>query len=208
MSGFPGFLRSLLIVLTFFILQCCLLQPGQPLAEQRMALPVALLGFVQCHASERDRLARSQLPDAVEIGGDYLSDLGIAADRLAVDAQDNALAVTGHLDAAGADRLGYQLALRQTERRAAQAQTHPVAGRSDGKRTAGQIVLAEPVRLRSVENPKNDWHVSCLRPAACCPLSATCCRLSAVGCPSVFVDPAGADFAGLNGQRIARSEWL
>ena len=78
-----------------------------------------------------NRVARAQLAEGVEIGADDLSDSWVAADRLAVDAKDDALAILGDLNRAGTDGLGKQFARGQRQWLALQAQAHAIAGGRD-----------------------------------------------------------------------------
>ena len=50
-------------------------------------------------------LARTQLPEPIQVRGNDVGDLRIPADGLAVDAEDDALAIVDDLHRAGADRL-------------------------------------------------------------------------------------------------------
>ena len=61
---------------------------------------------------EADAVARSHAAERVEIGVDDDRDLRIAADRLAIDAEDDRLSVARHLYAAGANRFGDHFAAR------------------------------------------------------------------------------------------------
>src|SRR5262249_50032627 len=88
-------------------------RPPPPLAHRPVPSDEEAAGLLLAHGSKANDGARPQLPEAIEVGLDDLSDLGIAADGLTIDAEDDALAVAGDLHGAGADGLGDQLALGQ-----------------------------------------------------------------------------------------------
>jgi len=55
------------------------------------------------------RIARPQLADAIPVGGNHVSNLGIASGRLLIDEQDNGLPVLRHLNGAQRDAVSQQL---------------------------------------------------------------------------------------------------
>src|SRR5262245_29252257 len=86
------------------------LQAREPLVQLGLLPAIDGLRFFQVHAPETYRVARAELAKLVQVRGDDLGDLRIAADRLTVHAEHDALAVARHLDCPRADRLRNQLA--------------------------------------------------------------------------------------------------
>src|SRR5438552_15904824 len=83
-------------------------------------------GFLQADALKAHPLAGTQLSQQAPISLDDVRDLWIAADCLPVHAQDDALAVACHLNASGPDRLRYQLACWNGERRTVEPYAHAI----------------------------------------------------------------------------------
>src|SRR5687767_2411419 len=93
--------------------RCRHAQAEKPCVQLPPLAPVEGLGLFQADAAEADAVARPELAELVQVGSDHLGNLGIAADRLAVHPQDDALAVARHLHRPRADRLGHQLPARR-----------------------------------------------------------------------------------------------
>jgi hypothetical protein len=83
-------------------------QPDPPakIVQTARAQSIRFLGPLHCHGVERNLVTRAELAQKVEVSTDDLGDLGIAANRLPVYAQDNGLTVAGNLDCSGSYRFG------------------------------------------------------------------------------------------------------
>src|SRR5207253_1444516 len=103
---------------------------------------------------EPDPIAGPQLADAVAIGADDLANLRVAANGLAVHAEDNALAVARDLHGTGTNRLRDEVAVRQRQRFALQAQAHAIAHGRDGELASVEIGQVEPFGLGAGDNAK------------------------------------------------------
>ena len=78
--------------------------------QLRLLVSVHGLRFFQAQPNEADAVSGTQLAKLVQIRANDMGNLRVAADGLAIDAENNALAVTGNLHCARADRLGHELA--------------------------------------------------------------------------------------------------
>jgi hypothetical protein len=65
--------------------------------------PVESTRLLDLHGGETQTIARLRLSEAPEIGGDHRRDLGIAARRRVIAAENDRLAVRGYLDSARRD---------------------------------------------------------------------------------------------------------
>src|SRR5690349_4916182 len=108
-------------------------QACDPFVQRGVPAPLQVDRFREFHTQERHPFAGTQLAELVEVGADDLGDLRVASDRLAIDAEHDALAVPGHLNRAWTYRLRHHLSARKRERQAFQTQTHAVARRLDDK---------------------------------------------------------------------------
>ena len=86
--------------------------PPQPPSQNRRPFTRCRFCFLFTYQSEVHGGARSELPQSIQVGSDDVGHLRVAADRLAVHAQDNGPAIVGDLYRAGRDRLGHELATR------------------------------------------------------------------------------------------------
>src|SRR5262249_22650086 len=124
---------------------------GQPAAQLGKAMVIGRLGHLDRRGLEAHGVAGAKLTKRVKVGADDLSDFRIAADRLPVHAEHDALPVIGDLHGGAADRLGNHLAARPRQRLALQAKAHAVAGWSDREDLAYETRLVEPVGLGARE---------------------------------------------------------
>lgn len=119
---------------------------------------IGMGGFDEGDFLEANCSTGAKLADAVEVGVNDLGDFGVAADGLAIDAQEDALAIAGHLDGAWADRFGDHFAGGQGQGFSLQAKAHAVAGGADLERLVEKFRLVKPVRLQSRHDPKRRSH--------------------------------------------------
>src|SRR5262245_27374082 len=110
---------------------------------------IAFRGFRHGKPGKTHLLAGPQLAKGIKVRLDYLRDLRIAADRLAIDTDDDALAVARHLDGTGANRLGSDFPFWHSQRRSRKAQPHPVARRGYAERLRVERSVLEPSCLQS-----------------------------------------------------------
>ena len=82
-------------------------QSHQPFLQSGLPFTKSRQHIILVHHRKQHHLSRPQLAEQVEVGRDDVRDLWIAADRLAVDAEHDALPVVDHLHRTWTDWLGY-----------------------------------------------------------------------------------------------------
>lgn len=112
-------------------------------------LPPRGFGLVGADHHESHSLSGTKLPEAVEVGANHVGDLGVAADRLPVHAQQDRQSIIRYLDRSWGHSLGRQLPWLSLEGNARESDAHPIAGRHDFERLGEKWVSREPIELRS-----------------------------------------------------------
>src|SRR5262249_6315915 len=136
-------------------------QPRRPLPEFRLLLAIEPRRRLDGDFDETQPVAGPQLADEVQVGARDLGDLRIAADGLAVHAEDDALAVARDLHGARTDRLRHEFALGQRERLSLQTQAHAIAGGRDRELLPEEVGGMKPIGLRASEDANVLWSRWC-----------------------------------------------